>query len=115
MDALLPGVGPSGFTLMRVRLNDGGVDDPVPCGFNVYGEVEDYTVEVLDWVCGDADGNGTFEYADVTYLVDMYFASGAVPVPWQAGDANADGFVNLADIVFLAEALNGGAAPICLP
>lgn len=115
-DAKNPGdPGISGYTLMRVRCNDGGVDDPVACGANVYGEVEDYIVEVLDWVCGDADGNGTFGPEDVTFLVDMYFNGGAVPAPWQAGDANADGFVNIADIVFVAEALNGGAAPICLP
>ena len=107
--------GLTGYTLMRVRCNDGGVDDPFPCGANVYGEVEDYVVEVLDWVCGDADGNGLLEQADVTFLVDMYFSGGAVPVPWQAGDANADGFVNIADIVYMAEALNGGAAPICIP
>jgi len=115
LDAKLPGEGVSGYTLMRVRVNDGGVDSPLPCGTNVYGEVEDYVVEVLDWVCGDADGNGVFEQADVTFLVDMYFSGGAVPVPWQAGDANADGFVNIADIVYLAEALNGGTAPVCLP
>jgi hypothetical protein len=56
----IPGVGPyyadvvpplgakTGTTRMRIRMTWSEI--PVPCGYTVYGEVEDYSVNVLSWL-----------------------------------------------------------------
>ena len=66
------------------------------------------------YVCGDANGSGGVNIADVTYLIARIFAGGPAPVPLEAGDANGSGGVNIADVTYLiARIFAGGPAPVC--
>ncbi len=70
----------------------------------------------LQFICGDADGDGDVNIADVTYLVAYMFTGGPVPVPYLAGDCDNDGQVNVADITWLVAYLfYGGPAPCAQP
>jgi|GEM_PF-5560934 len=66
----------------------------------------------IDRLCGDVDGEGTINIADVVYLIAYIFSSGPAPVPLLAGDANCDGDINIADCVYLINYIfSHGAAP----
>jgi len=65
------------------------------------------------YVPGDANGDETVNVADVVYLVNFLYRSGASPDPMEAGDANSDDIVNVADVVYLVNYLyRGGDPPI---
>jgi hypothetical protein len=51
--------------------------------------------------CGDANGDGTVDVADVVFLVKYVFKSGPAPKPVAVGDVNNDLDTNVADIVYL--------------
>jgi hypothetical protein len=65
-------------------------------------------------VCGDADGSGQIDIADVVYLVSYIFASGAPPNPIAIGDTDCDGTVDIADVVRLVAHIFGGAPSPCV-
>jgi PKD repeat protein len=66
------------------------------------------------YVCGDADGSGSVNIADVTFLIARIFGGGPGPVPEAAGDADGDGQVNIGDVTYLiALIFSGGPPPIC--
>ncbi|MFQ5608065.1 MAG: PKD domain-containing protein [Candidatus Zixiibacteriota bacterium] len=84
----------------------------------VFGDFEPSSlagaVEEPAFICGDADGSGGVNIADVTYLIARIFAAGPAPVPPEAGDANGSGTVNIADVTFLiARIFAAGPAPVC--
>ena len=63
-------------------------------------------------ICGDANGDGIINSADVVYLINYLFKNGPAPVPFWAGNCNCDGVVNSADVVYLINYLfKGGPAP----
>lgn len=63
---------------------------------------------------GDADGNGSINVADVTFLVDYLFFDGPPPDPEALGDLDCNGSVNIADLTFLVDYLFfGGPPPDC--
>jgi Dockerin type I domain len=66
---------------------------------------------------GDANGSGTINIQDITYLVNYLYKSGPAPLPYLlcAGDANCDCKVNIQDITFLINRLykNGPAPCTC--
>jgi hypothetical protein len=64
------------------------------------------------YLCGDANGDGIVDIADVVYLIDYLFISGPVPEPSVAGDANCDGMVDVADIVYLINSLFLGGSEL---
>ncbi|MBQ8174885.1 MAG: leucine-rich repeat protein [Clostridia bacterium] len=55
------------------------------------------SLDVIDYVPGDADGNGTVNGVDVT-LIRRYNANWDVDIHWLAADVNADGAVNGKDV-----------------
>jgi hypothetical protein len=78
-------------------------------GYDIYAKVVDW---LWPTICGDANGDGLVNSADVTYLINYLFVGGPTPVPWQAGDANGDGTINSADVTYLINYLFvGGPAP----
>ncbi len=66
-------------------------------------------------VCGDADGSGTVDLGDVTFLVSYLFSSGPAPDPRGTGDQNCDGKTNISDCAYLIAYLFdlGDEAPCC--
>jgi len=77
----------------------------------------DIYAKIVDWdwsnyICGDANGDGVVNSADVAYLINYLFVGGPAPVPLAAGDANLDGNINSADVAYLINYLFvGGPAP----
>jgi hypothetical protein len=69
---------------------------------------------VPNYVCGDADGNGTLNAIDVTYLINFLYKGGGAPIPIEAGDASGNGIINALDVTYLINYLyKGGGTPIC--
>jgi len=64
------------------------------------------------WICGDVDGEGTVNIADVVFLIDYIFMGGAAPQPISLGDVDCSGSINIADVVrLIAYIFSHGAAP----
>ena len=62
---------------------------------------------------GDADGNGSIDIADVTYLIDYVCHDGPAPANPANGDVNADCSTDLDDVYYLIDYLfEGGPAPM---
>ncbi|MEZ5357702.1 MAG: hypothetical protein R3F48_02655 [Candidatus Zixiibacteriota bacterium] len=69
-------------------------------------------------ICGDANGDGNLNVADVVFAVNFVFKGGPSPDPLCSGDSNHDDTVNLADAVYLVNYIfRGGPPPIepCCP
>ncbi len=67
---------------------------------------------LAEWICGDADGNGAIDIADVVFLVSYIFASGPAPDPLYTADVDLNGIVNITDAVLLIHyIILGGPEP----
>ena len=68
-------------------------------------------------VCGDVNGDGIVDIADVVYLVNYLYRGDEPPEPLEAGDVNAcDAVVDIGDVVYLVNYLyRYGRAPYCCP
>jgi hypothetical protein len=65
-------------------------------------------------LCGDVNGDGSVQIADVVYLVTYLYLGGPPPDPMETGDANNDCLVNSADITYLTNCFfYGGPLPEC--
>jgi len=69
------------------------------------------TISVIEYVKGDANGDGKVSVSDVVYLISYLFKSGPAPNPMLAGDANHDRFVSVSDCVYLINYLFKGGPP----
>jgi C1A family cysteine protease len=65
----------------------------------------------VDYVYGDASGDGMVDAADVLWLINYLFLGTSPPDPMAAGDANGDCSVNTADILYLINYLFLGTSP----
>jgi Dockerin type I domain len=66
-------------------------------------------------LCGDANGNGSVNIQDLTFLINYLYKGGPAPDPSQAGDPNGSGIINIQDITFLINFLyKSGSMPMCL-
>lgn len=75
-------------------------------------ESDSLTITVGDYICGDANADGTPNITDAVVLIQWIFAGGAAPDPLAAGDANCDGTPNITDAVHIIQWIfAGGAAP----
>jgi hypothetical protein len=103
----VPATAPLGATRMRVRIHD-GASNPlvVPCGVAAYGEVEDYTVVVLDGAASACCFEGgtcaviseaICTLAGGTWVPLTPTCDGACPEPCPA-DLDGDGAVGEADL-----------------
>jgi subtilisin family serine protease len=65
------------------------------------------------FVPGDANGDGTVNISDATYIIQYIFAGGLAPDPLESGDADGSGEVNINDAVYIiAYIFAGGPAPV---
>ena len=63
-------------------------------------------------LCGDANGDGTVNAADVFYLINHLFAAG--PPPPGLANVNGDASLSVSDVFYLINFLfGGGSAPSC--
>ncbi len=66
------------------------------------------------YTCGDVNGNGVINSADIIYLVNYVFKGGPAPEPIETGDVNNNGAINSADIIYLVNYIfKGGSSPVC--
>jgi hypothetical protein len=65
----------------------------------------------VDYLAGDANGSGSVDGTDVTYLVNYFKGFGPPPEPLLGGDANGDCIVNGVDVVYLVAYIKGGPEP----
>lgn len=66
------------------------------------------------YLCGDADGSGGVNIADVVYLI-AYIFGGPAPSPPESADADCSGGVNIADAVYLVAYIFGSNPAPCDP
>ena len=72
----------------------------------------DQTWSFYVYVCGDANGDGKINVADVVYAINYLFKGGPVMKPLVAGEVNCDGKVTVADVVYTINYLfKGGPKP----
>ena len=66
----------------------------------------------VKWVLrGDANGNGTRNVVDLTYLVQYFFVTGIPPQTFQHGNVNGDSSLNIVDITYMVAYLFLGGPP----
>jgi len=71
-----------------------------------------FAAYLLNYLCGDANGDATVDISDAVYLIAYIFSGGSAPSPLLAGDANCDSTVDISDAVYLiAYIFSGGLAP----
>jgi hypothetical protein len=64
------------------------------------------------YLCGNANGDGSVSIMDVVFLINYILVGGVAPEPLELGDANCDQKVNISDVVYLNEYIfSGGLAP----
>ena len=71
-----------------------------------------------EYICSDANGDGSVNVGDAVFLISYVFKGGAAPNPVCVGDANGDGSTNVGDAVYLINyVFKGGAPPVetCCP
>ncbi|MCP4834857.1 MAG: hypothetical protein GY895_08840 [Phycisphaera sp.] len=89
---------PGGHVRLRLRLQDVDQDPMSPCGTALYGEVEDYLLDIVAKVpcVGDLDDDGEVTAADLGLLIGAWGACGdPADCP---GDLDGDGEVSAADL-----------------
>ncbi len=65
-------------------------------------------------LCGDIDGSGAIDIADVVFLVAFLFQGGPAPTPLSVGDMDGVSGISVSDLVYLvANLFQGGPAPTC--
>ncbi len=66
------------------------------------------------FICGDANGNGSINILDATFIIAYLFKSGPEPVPLQAANVNNTGGINILDATYLISFLfKNGPDPNC--
>ncbi|MCP4582048.1 MAG: tandem-95 repeat protein [candidate division Zixibacteria bacterium] len=68
-------------------------------------------IEVITWVRGDANGDGSLLGSDVTYLVLFFRGEQPRPYPEGRGDANGDGHILGSDVTYLVNYFRGAGPP----
>ncbi|MEZ5360174.1 MAG: M28 family peptidase [Candidatus Zixiibacteriota bacterium] len=105
-DGLLSGTPEAEFDMsftIRATDNIGAYDER---GYSLISEIE--------YVFGDANGDGTVNVGDAVFLIQYIFRGGAAPDPEEAGDANCDGSLNVGDAVYIIQYIfAGGPEPNC--
>ncbi len=83
--------------------------------FNASGAFDAVVVRIddIDYVCGDADGNGVASISDAVFLSNYIFAAGREPEPLLAADVDCNLLINISDVVYLISFVFGGWPQPC--
>jgi hypothetical protein len=105
------------FSGMNVPQKLKDVTRPAPRdGKDIFTTEVEYAVMICptSFRCGDANGDGVIDPADVVFLINYLFRNGPDPDPYEVGDCNGDGVVDPADVVYLINYLfRNGPPPDC--
>jgi Dockerin type I domain len=86
------------FTAWR---SDGGLSNP-------------YSIQFIQYRCGDVNNDGSFNVADLTHLISNIFNGTPIDDPIERADADGSGSVNISDVNYLiARIFSGGPPPVC--
>ncbi|MBN2892640.1 MAG: T9SS type A sorting domain-containing protein [Bacteroidales bacterium] len=91
-DITVPDDAVSGETTMRIRVKYSGSDCGDPCGTTTYGEVEDYSINVIGWLTSDVPTN-TVMPGETIYIPVTFDATDFLPGTYGAVlhfESNAD-------------------------
>ncbi|MCJ7578775.1 MAG: dockerin type I repeat-containing protein, partial [candidate division Zixibacteria bacterium] len=94
-------------------LTSNPINNKIYCGNYNGSSLSVIACSPFSYICGDCNGNGEINIADVVWLINYLFINGPSPVPWQAGDVNADGKVDASDVVYLINYLFINGPPPC--
>jgi hypothetical protein len=72
-----------------------------------------FTVTVMMYECGDANGSGATDIDDVVYSIAYIFTGGPEPEPIEAGDADCSGGIDIDDVVYLIGYIFSGGPEPC--
>ncbi len=106
-------------SLYPLVISAGFTPNPTARGASAAGFLPQYTPSLIAIASccvtpGDADGNGAFNIADVTFGIARIFNSGPAPACLDEADSNGDNTFNIADITYgIGRVFGGGPAPIC--
>ncbi|MFQ5498282.1 MAG: hypothetical protein ACE5FH_01300 [Candidatus Zixiibacteriota bacterium] len=78
--------------------------------------VDDGSLTVLSFMCGDMQGDLSTDIVDLTYLIDFLFAGGPPPNPFAAGNVDCDigGGVDIVDLTYYVDFLFSGGPDPCM-
>ncbi len=87
------------FVTFRVHVTDGVNYDSLD-------------VNLIAYLCGDADSSGDVDIDDVVALIEYIFSSGDAPYPLESGDVNCADDIDIDDAVYLITYIfSGGPVP----
>lgn len=70
--------------------------------------------DACEFICGDANGDGTINILDITYVIGYLYMGGPPPDPMESADVDLSGNVNILDITYLISFLyKSGPDPDC--
>jgi len=120
-DVYLVRINENGDTLWTRTYGDNGFDEGRSVievsswGYLVAGCIDGediYLLRICQYMCGDVNGNGEVNPADLCSLGSYLYAGGQPPVVMWAADVNGDGTVAIADLYYLAYWLLSGGPPL---
>lgn len=104
-------VSPTANMRIRFEASDYGLGSVVEAGVDA---VSILSFECASFICGDANGSGSVNILDATFIINYLYKSGAAPSPPESADANGNGSINILDATYILTYLyKSGPEPIC--
>jgi hypothetical protein len=73
-----------------------------------------YRYNDIIFICGDANGDGSINILDITFIINYLYKGGPAPDPAESADVNNSGSVNILDVTYLINYIyKEGAEPSC--
>ncbi|MEW5924774.1 MAG: dockerin type I domain-containing protein [Candidatus Zixiibacteriota bacterium] len=111
ISATIP-AGPVNLLTITYTGSEPTLSQAAACGY--MGEYVDLTTSVYNYLCGDANGDGSINILDIIYIIAYLYRGGSAPDPVGKADLNGDGNVNLMDVTYFIQYLyRSGSAPQC--
>lgn len=72
-----------------------------------------WNYEVVEYLCGDADGSLTVSISDAVHIINYIFGGGPAPDPLASADADCSGDTSISDAVYIISYIFGGGPGPC--